>query len=151
MILISACLAGINCKYSGGNNLNPELRDLVNSGKAVPVCPEQLGGLITPRTPAEIIKDSEENIKVITKTGTDVTKEYVLGAERALAIAKALNIKTAVLQSRSPSCGCGYIYDGTFTKHLIVGNGITAELFMKNGIKVFSDETYLKQSFNDQV
>ena len=151
MILISACLAGINCKYSGGNNLNPELRDLVNSGKAVPVCPEQLGGLITPRTPAEIIKDSEENIKVITKTGTDVTKEYILGAERALAIAKALNVKTAVLQSRSPSCGCGYIYDGTFTKHLIVGNGITAELFMKNGIKVFSDETYLKQSFNDQV
>ncbi|WP_427042766.1 DUF523 domain-containing protein [Fusobacterium sp. SB021] len=151
MILISACLAGINCKYSGGNNLNPELRDLVNSGKAVPVCPEQLGGLITPRTPAEIIKDSEENIKVITKTGTDVTKEYILGAERALAIAKALNIKTAVLQSRSPSCGCGYIYDGTFTKHLIVGNGITAELFIKNGIKVFSDETYLKQSFNDQV
>lgn len=151
MILISACLAGINCKYSVGNNLNPELRDLVNSGKAVPVCPEQLGGLITPRTPAEIIKDSEENIKVITKTGTDVTKEYILGAERALAIAKALNIKTAVLQSRSPSCGCGYIYDGTFTKHLIVGNGITAELFIKNGIKVFSDETYLKQSFNDQV
>lgn len=151
MILISACLAGINCKYSGGNNLNPDLRDLVNSGKAVPVCPEQLGGLITPRTPAEIIKDSEENIKVITKTGTDVTKEYILGAERALAIAKALNIKTAVLQSRSPSCGCGYIYDGTFTKHLIVGNGITAELFIKNGIKVFSDETYLKQSFNDQV
>lgn len=151
MILISACLAGINCKYSGGNNLNPELRDLVNSGKAVPVCPEQLGGLITPRTPAEIIKNSEENIKVITKTGTDVTKEYILGAERALAIAKALNIKTAVLQSRSPSCGCGYIYDGTFTKHLIVGNGITAELFIKNGIKVFSDETYLKQSFNDQV
>lgn len=151
MILISACLAGINCKYSGGNNLNPNLRDLVNSGKAVPVCPEQLGGLITPRTPAEIIKDSEENIKVITKTGTDVTKEYILGAERALAIAKALNIKTAVLQSRSPSCGCGYIYDGTFTKHLIVGNGITAELFIKNGIKVFSDETYLKQSFNDQV
>ena len=151
MILISACLAGINCKYSGGNNLNPELRDLVNSGKAVPVCPEQLGGLITPRTPAEIIKDSERNIKVITKTGTDVTKEYILGAERALAIAKALNIKTAVLQSRSPSCGCGYIYDGTFTKHLIVGNGITAELFIKNGIKVFSDETYLKQSFNDQV
>ena len=151
MILISACLAGINCKYSGGNNLNPDLRDLVNSGKAVPICPEQLGGLITPRTPAEIIKDSEENIKVITKTGTDVTKEYILGAERALAIAKALNIKTAALQSRSPSCGCGYIYDGTFTKHLIVGNGITAELFMKNGIKVFSDETYLKQSFNDQV
>ena len=151
MILISACLAGINCKYSGGNNLNPDLRDLVNSGKAVPICPEQLGGLVTPRTPAEIIRDSKGNIKVITKTGTDVTKEYVLGAERALAIAKALNIKTAVLQSRSPSCGCGYIYDGTFTKHLIVGNGITAELFMKNGIKVFSDETYLKQSFNDQV
>ena len=95
MILISACLAGINCKYSGGNNLNPDLRDLVNSGKAVPICPEQLGGLVTPRTPAEIIKDSKGNIKVITKTGTDVTKEYILGAERALAIAKACLLYTS--------------------------------------------------------
>lgn len=97
MILISACLAGIDCKYSGGNNLNPKLKDLVNSGKAVTICPEQLGGLITPREPAEIIKNNQGSIRVITKTGIDVTKEYMLGAERALAIAKALNIKTAVL------------------------------------------------------
>ncbi|WP_300393724.1 DUF523 domain-containing protein [Fusobacterium sp.] len=151
MILISACLAGINCKYSGKNNLHSFFKDLVNSGKAVPICPEQLGGLVTPRDPAEIIKDNSGNIKVITKNGVDVTEEYVLGAKRALAIAKALDIKTAILQSRSPSCGCGTIYDGTFSKHLIDGNGITAELFIKNGIKVFSDEDYLKQSFNNQV
>lgn len=151
MILISACLVGIDCKWSGGNNFNPVFRDLVNSGKAVTICPEQLGGLVTPREPAEITKDNQGNIKVITKTGIDVTKEYMFGAERALAVAKALNIKTAILQSRSPSCGCGHIYDGTFTKHLIIGNGITAELFIKNGIEVFSDEDYLKQSFNNQV
>lgn len=151
MIIISSCLAGINCKYSGKNNLNPFFEKLLNSGKAVPICPEQLGGLATPREPAEIVRDKQGNIRVMTKNGKDVTKEYILGAERALAVAKALNINVAVLQSRSPSCGCGTVYDGTFSKHLIDGNGITAELFMKNGIKVFSDENYLKQSFNDQV
>lgn len=151
MILISSCLAGINCKYNGKNNLHPFFENLVNSGKAVPICPEQLGGLTTPRIPAEIVKDNTGNLRVITKTGTDVTKEYILGAERALAAAKALGITTAVLQSRSPSCGCGTVYDGTFSKNLIIGNGITAELFMKNGIKVFSEEDYLVQSFNDQV
>lgn len=151
MILVSSCLAGINCKYNGKNNLHPFFENLVNSGKAVPICPEQLGGLTTPRIPAEIVKDNTGNLRVITKTGTDVTKEYILGAERALAAAKALGITTAVLQSRSPSCGCGAVYDGTFSKNLIIGNGITAELFMKNGIKVFSEEDYLVQSFNDQV
>ena len=151
MILISSCLAGINCKYSGKNNFHSCFENLVNSGKAVPVCPEQLGGLTTPREPAEITKDETGNFKVVTKTGTDVTKEYILGAERALSIAKALGITQAVFQSRSPSCGCGKIYDGTFSKNLIVGNGITAELFIKNGIKVFSSEDYLAQFFNNQV
>ena len=151
MILISACLAGINCKYSGKNNLVPAIKALVDEGKAIPICPEQLGGLLTPRDPAEIIKDNFGNIKIITKNGKDVTNEYILGANRALSIAKALNIKTAILQSRSPSCGYGTIYDGTFSKHLIDGNGITAELFIKNNIKVFSDENYLKQNFKNQV
>ncbi len=148
MILISACLAGINCKYSGKNNLHPFFKNLVNNGKAVPICPEQLGELVTPRDPAEIIKDKFGNIKVVTKNGVDVTEGYVLGAKRALAIAKVLDVKTAIFQSRSPSCGCGTIYDGTFSKHLISGNGITTELFIKNGIKVFSDEDYLKQFFS---
>lgn len=151
MILVSSCLAGINCKYNGKNNLVPLIKKLVDEGRAIPICPEQLGGLFTPRVPAEITKDKAGNIFVLTKDGRDVTKEYILGAERALAIAKALKINTAILQSRSPSCGCGVIYDGTFTKHLIDGNGITAELFIKNGIKVFSDENYLTQSFNSQV
>ena len=151
MILISSCLVGINCKYSGKNNFHSCFENLVNSGKAVPVCPEQLGGLTTPREPAEITKDETGNLKVVTKTGTEVTKEYILGAERALSIAKALVITQAVFQSRSPSCGCGKIYDGTFSKNLIVGNGITAELFIKNGVKVFSSEDYLAQFFNNQV
>ena len=151
MILISACLAGINCKYNGKNNLVPAIKALVDEGKAIPICPEQLGGLLTPRDPAEIIKDNFGNIKIITKNGKNVTNEYILGANRALSIAKALNIKTAILQSRSPSCGYGTIYDGTFSKYLIDGNGITAELFIKNNIKVFSDKNYLKQNFKNQV
>ena len=151
MIIISSCLAGINCKYNGKNNLHPCFEKLLQSGKAVPICPEQLGGLCTPRNPAEIIKDSSGEIKIITNNGTDVTKEYFLGAKRALAIAKALNIKTAVLQSRSPSCGYGKIYDGSFSKKLINGNGITAELFIKSGIKVFDSETYITQFFDNQV
>lgn len=151
MILISSCLAGINCKWSGKNNLHPVFETLVNSGKAIPICPEQMGGLTTPREPAEIVKDETGVLKVVTKNGIDVTEQYILGAERALAIAKALGIKTAILQSRSPSCGYGTVYDGTFSKNLILGNGITAELFIKNGIEVFSSEDYLRQFFKSQV
>lgn len=93
MILVSSCLAGINCKYSGANNLVPSIRDLVNEGKAIPICPEQLGGLTTPRVPAEIVRDTKGKIRVVTKDGKDVTKEYILGAERALAVAKVLGIR----------------------------------------------------------
>lgn len=145
MILISSCLVGIDCKYNGKNNYHKELKELIDSGKAIPVCPEQLGGLSTPRVPAEIIRDKDNNIKVITKNGKDVTKEYFLGAERALKIAKTLNIELAILKSKSPSCGCGKIYDGNFSKNLIEGNGITTEFFLKNGIKVLTEEEYLKK------
>lgn len=141
MIVVSSCLCGINCKYSGENNLNEDILKLVNEGKAVPICPEQLGGLKTPRNPAEIIEKNGE-IKVMTEAGADVTDEFLLGAKRSLEIAKVLGAKKAILQRRSPSCGFGKIYDGTFSGKLISGNGLTVRLFLENGIEVISDEEY---------
>ncbi len=135
MILVSACLVGLDCKYDGGNNFNEQILKLVKEGKAILICPEQLGGLKTPRNPAEIIND-----KVVTDDGVDVTKEYNKGAEETLKLVKELNIKKAILKARSPSCGSGIIYDGTFTHTKIKGNGITADLLIKNGIEVITEE-----------
>lgn len=137
MILVSACLVGINCKYNGGNNYNEKIFNLVKEGKAIPVCPEQLGGLKTPRPASEV-----KGEKVINKENDDVTYEYTKGAEEVLELAKKLNIKKAILQSRSPSCGCGKIYNGNFDKTLVNGNGITAELLLKNGIEVISSDEF---------
>lgn len=134
-ILVSACLAGINCKYNGNNNENEKIIELIKNKDVILVCPEQLGGLKTPRTPAEII-----NNKVITKDNIDVTKEYQKGAEEVLTLAKKFNIKKAILKSKSPSCGKGKIYDGTFSNSLIDGNGITTELLKKHGIEVISSD-----------
>lgn len=138
MILVSACLVGINCKYNGGNNYNEKIFNLVKEGKAIPVCPEQWGGLKTPRNPAEI-KDG----KVVTCDNIDVTKEYNKGAEEVLKLAKKIGATKAILQARSPSCGCGKIYNGNFDKTLIDGNGITADLLIKNGIEVISSAEYI--------
>lgn len=144
MIGVSSCLCGINCKYNGKNNLEPIFLQLLNEGKLVPICPEQLGGLKTPRVPAEI----KEDRKVINKDGIDVTYEYNLGAKRALEILKALDIKKVIFRRRSPSCGCGEIYDGSFQGTIIEGNGITTELLLKNGIEVITDEEYIKKLEN---
>ncbi len=135
MILISACLAGINCKYNGGNNFNEKAFELVKSGKAIPVCPEQLGGLTTPRTPAET-KMINNEIHVITKDGVDETERFKKGAMEVLRIAKELEVEKVVLQSRSPSCGVGKVYSGNFDGQLVDGNGILAQLLIDNGIKV---------------
>lgn len=135
MYLISACLCGVNCKYSGGNNLNSKCVKLLNEGKALLVCPEQLGGLSTPRTPAEI----KEN-KIITKDNIDVTVQFNKGAREALMIAKQANITKAILKEGSPSCGSKFIYDGTFTGKKIKGEGITCKLLKKNGINVISSD-----------
>ena len=134
MIIMSACLCGVNCKYSGGNNLNEKCLELFKKGEAILVCPEQLGGLMTPRIPAEIRED-----KVITKEGEDVSAQFLKGAEETLRIAKMVNAKKAILKEGSPSCGCNYIYDGNFNRTKIKGKGITASLLEKNGIKVISD------------
>lgn len=134
-ILVSACLLGANCKYSGGSNRCPGLDALKEYYQLIPVCPEQLGGLPTPRPPAECQGEA-----VINKEGTDVTSQFQRGAEEALRLGRYFGCEEAILKSRSPSCGCGEIYDGTFTGTLIPGDGITAKLLRRNGFRLFSEE-----------
>ena len=134
-ILISACLAGVNCKYDGGNNSNNKIIELIKNGNAILICPEQLGGLKTPRTSAERLEN-----QVLTKDNQNVTEEYFKGANEVLEIAKKFNIKKAILKSRSPSCGKNKIYDGTFSHTLTNRDGVTAELLRKNGIEVITEE-----------
>lgn len=152
MYLISSCLCGVNCKYSGGNNLNKKCLDLVKEGKGILVCPEQLGGLSTPRKPSEIIGKSENILKgidkVIDKNNIDVTKEFLKGAEETLKIANLYNIKKAILKEGSPSCGVNYVYDGSFTGKKIKGQGLTTELLIRNEIKVISDIDLMEEIEN---
>lgn len=134
--LISACLIGVDCKYSGGNNLISEekLEKLKSEYELIPVCPEVFGGLPTPRTPAERVGD-----KVISKDGKDVTAEYEKGAAAAELLAKTFDAQIAFLKENSPSCGSGKIYDGTFSGTLTDGDGVTAEKLKKNGITVIGE------------
>lgn len=135
MILVSACLCGINCKYNGKNNYDDKIFNLVKEGKAIPVCPEQLGGLSTPRTPSEI-----KNGRVINKEGVDVTANFKKGANEVLDLCKKLNIKKAILKSKSPSCGKGKVYNGEFNGTLINGNGVLTDLLSSNGIEVINSD-----------
>lgn len=153
MFLISGCLIGINCKYNGSNNMNREMVELVKKGLAVPFCPEQLGGLPTPRYASEIQQGSGEDVlegraRVINQTGRDVTENFIRGAEESLKLARILGTKFAILKSKSPSCGYGEIYDGSFRGVLVKGNGVTAALFMKNGIKVITEKDEIMKSLN---
>ena len=137
MILVSACLVGINCKYSGGNNYNQKIFDLVKEGKAIPICPEQLGGLNTPRKPVEL-KVINGKRYAIDNEGHDLTENFERGALEVLNLAKNLNINKAILQPRSPSCGVNKIYSGNFDNKLVDGNGILTELLKQNGIDVLT-------------
>lgn len=137
MILVSACLVGINCKYSGGNNYNQKILDLVKEGKAIPICPEQLGGLNTPRKPVEL-KVINGKRYAIDNEGNDFTENFERGALEVLNLAKNLNINKAILQPRSPSCGVNKIYSGNFDNKLVDGNGILTELLKQNGIDVLT-------------
>ena len=144
MYLISACLCGVNCKYNGSNNYNEICDKLFTSGKAILVCPEQLGGLPTPRIPSEIIGESSNilnnnNGSVIDKNGNDVTLQFVKGAKETLQIAKKLNIKKAILKDGSPSCGVNYIYNGNFNGSKIKGMGLTAQLLKESSIDIISE------------
>ena len=138
-IVVSACLLGDNVKYNGKNNYHEELSVFLKDYDIIKVCPEVIGGLSIPRIPAEIVGD-----KVINQAGFDVTNEYILGAKKTLEIAKKNNIKVAILKKNSPSCGCGMVYDGTFTHTLIDGDGITANLLKENGITVLNEDNYKK-------
>ena len=135
---VSSCLLGINCKYNGQSNKNEGIIKLKEKYELVPICPEVLGGLSTPRIPAEIIKD-----KVINKEGIDVTKNYNNGANKALQILKENNINIVILKSKSPSCGRDKVYDGTFSHVLIDGQGISAKLFSKNNITIYDENDYM--------
>jgi len=136
-VLISACLAGINCKFNGENNLLDSgiLDEISKRYHLLFVCPEVFGGLSTPREPAEM-----KGGLVVTKTAKDVSENFKFGAEICLKIAKLNGCKKAILKARSPSCGSGQIYDGSFTKKLILGDGVAAKLLKENGILVFSED-----------
>ena len=136
-LLISACLLGVACRYDGKRKPLPDtvIEKLQKQYHLIPVCPEIMGGLPTPRIPAEILTDR----KVLRSDGADVTENYRKGAEEALRLAELFHCKLALLKEKSPSCGAGKIYDGSFSKTLTHGDGITAELLKENGICVMGE------------
>ncbi len=135
-------MVGINCRYNGTSTLHLELQKMINEGKAIAICPEILAGLSTPREPCEIQLKSGARC-VIGKSGKDYTSSFKKAAKKTLQICKSQNITKAILQSRSPSCGYGKVYDGNFKDKIIDGNGFTTDLLSKNGIKVFTEIDFL--------
>lgn len=129
MTVVSACLLGVNCRYDGGSQEHPEAMELLQAGLAVPVCPEQLGGLSTPREPVEIIDG-----RVLDSNGADYTETMRRGSQEAVRLARLAGCTRALLQPRSPSCGCGKVYDGTFSGTLVPGDGFFAAALKKSGI-----------------
>lgn len=134
-LLISECLCGVCCRYDGDHNRIECLEELKNVYNLVPVCPEVLGGLLTPRPPAERVGN-----RVQTKNGTDVTEQFKRGATLALAIAIEKNCRCALLKAKSPSCGYGELYDGTFTRTLVNGVGVTSELLLQHDIQIYTEK-----------
>lgn len=137
IILVSACLLGLNCCYNGKNKFNRKITQLLEKFVFLPICPEQLGGLPTPRFPAE-----KRGSRVFNSQGQDLTEIYQKGAQEVIKIAKLMGIKKAILKERSPSCGVNWIYDGSFSKKLIRGEGILTNLLKKNKIQVISEEEF---------
>ncbi len=132
---VSACLCGFPCRYDGKSKPDEKIKALYEEGRALPVCPEKLGGLTTPRTPCEII-----NGRVVSSDGEDRTNEYLLGSQKVLELCKKHGIKKAILKQNSPSCGSTHIYDGTFSGTLIEGEGCLTALLRKNGIEVTGEK-----------
>ena len=146
MILVSACLAGVSCRYDGNSNTVEELENLVKSGQAIALCPEVMGGLPTPRVPCEIVTDAGGEKRVFDKNGEDRSAEFEEGARLTEEICRLLGIKTAVLKSGSPSCGCRQIYDGSFTGRKREGRGLTAERLIRSGITVCNEKDWGEKS-----
>ena len=145
-ILVSACLLGENCKYSGGNNLNVKLVEFLKSHDTVPVCPEVMGGLPVPRAPGEIVDGTVRNAD-----GTSVDCEYRLGAEIALEKALSEKVDFAVLQSRSPSCGVGEIYDGSFSHVRIAGDGVFVQRLKEKDIRAYDVQEFVEMIENNRI
>ena len=143
MILVSACLAGEKCRMDGKDKLIPEIKQLVESGEAVAVCPEVLGGL-PPRSTSE-----RRGSSVVNTAGEDVTAQFVRGAEESMRICKENSCTRAILKSKSPSCGCGVIHNGLFDGGLIEGNGMLTQMLLDAGIPVMTETAYLLQNGND--
>ena len=133
-ILISGCLLGLCCRYDGKSKPNENIKALSEKYYLIPICPEQLGGLPTPRDPSEIIGE-----RVVSRSGRDVTEQYRKGAAEALRLARLFGCKKAILKERSPSCGSGAVYDGTFSGTVIDGDGVTAALLHANDIAIFGE------------
>ena len=134
-ILVSACLIGRPCRYDGSSKEDARVVALGLKYELIPVCPEELGGLPTPRACAERCEG-----RVVTENGRDVTREFLRGAELAAHMAKSMGAKCAVLKAKSPSCGCGKIYDGTFSGTLVPGDGVTAAMLINEGFPVYTEE-----------
>ena len=139
-IVVSACLLGENCKYSGGNNRNERLLALLSGHEVIPVCPEVLGGLPVPRVPAEIVDGVVKN-----RDGLSVDQEFRRGAAAALDICIREKPDLVILQPRSPSCGVGTVYDGTFSGKLVPGNGVFAAMASENGFRTANAEQILEK------
>jgi uncharacterized protein YbbK (DUF523 family) len=145
-VIVSACLAGDNCKYSGGNNFNQKMMDFLKNHEMIKVCPEVLGGLPTPRPSAEIV-----NGRVMNTQGADITREFELGAQKAFEIVQKENHDLIILQSRSPSCGTRQIYDGTFSGRKIPGHGLFAALCIKAGYRVLDIEEMADANLTNDI
>ena len=141
MYIVSACLLGENVKYNGGNNLNSAVIDFLKDKEFITVCPETAGGLTSPREPSERLGD-----RVISRSGEDVTEPFALGAQRSLECvlseADLNDIEGAILKANSPSCGYGFIYDGTFQGIKIPGNGVFSDMLRSRGIRVMTEEDF---------
>lgn len=145
--MVSACLAGIKCKYNGGHNFIPAIASLVKEGKAIPVCPESLGNLPIPRPPAEIENGNgyevlEGKTRVINNQGQDVTNAFCEGAKATLSKALKIKPKIIILKEKSPSCGSKFIYNGKFNNTIKPGQGVTTALLRKHGFKVISEKDF---------
>ena len=145
MVFVSACLTGENCKYNGGNNLNNKVVEFLKGKEYLVICPEVSGGLSTPRNPSEIEDGAGDKVldgenKVYSDKGKDVTENFIKGAYNTLELAKKHNPELIILKAKSPSCGKGKTYDGKFSKTLVNGNGVTAELLVKNGYRVITED-----------
>lgn len=144
MLLVSACLAGLRVRYDASHKLDETIRTLVEEGRVATVCPEMLGGLATPREPAEILGGNGGDVldgsaRVVTVSGVDVTASFIEGALRTLEKARAMNATAAVLKEHSPSCGSTWIYDGRFSGKTLAGSGVTAALLRRHGIEVIAE------------